>query len=72
MLIDLLVGMAVGIAVGAGAVIHYPRYRAPFTVGIAVAAALYAGFSALKLTFCIYEQPFAAASFVLAEPLSCP
>jgi hypothetical protein len=35
----------------AAAVIHYARYRAPFTLGIAIAAALYAGFGALKLTF---------------------
>jgi hypothetical protein len=34
-----------------GALIHYARYRAPLTWGIAIAAALYAGFGALKLTF---------------------
>jgi hypothetical protein len=44
--------LAAGSAVACvGALIHYARYRAPFTWIIAVAAALYAGFGALKLTF---------------------
>jgi len=35
----------------AAALIHYARHRAPFTVSMAAAGALYARFGALKLTF---------------------